>query len=252
MQSTSNKGSKGSIGVANVKNRVRLNLPRQWFGGKQEQRGLGLDWSDDNEALARRVAKRLELDFQEGKLSNSDGTFNEEHYQKVLTEYGIKGSLRVVKGGGQGMHDTPQKPAMSILEIWDMYCEYKRSKLAITTYELKFKKLFYNPIVKAIAVVGEDAIKIHNWLLENYNHETVKNVLSHLSFAYRLAIKQKLITYDPFDGLSEEISLKTRTKIIDQQSESIDDKHLLDKTKAYTWKEANIILEHIKQNPKIK
>lgn len=252
MQSTSNKGSKGSIGVANVKGRVRLNLPRQWFGGKQEQRGLGLDWSDDNEALARRVAKRLELDFQEGKLSNPDGNFNEEHYQKVLTQYGIKASLRVVKGGGHiGMHDTPQKPAISILEVWDMYCEYKKNRVAETTYKLIFQGNLKIPIAKAIAVVGEDAIKIHNWLLSNYAHRLVKNILSHLSHAYKLAIKQKLLTHNPFEGLSENIEVNSSQKTISQEDKIDDELDLFDKSKSYSWDEAQGILEYIESDCKI-
>ncbi len=213
---------------------------------------MGLDWSEDNEALARRVGKRLELDFQEGKLSNSDGTFNEEHYQKVLTEYGIKAQLRVVKGGGHiGMCDTPPKPAMSILEIWDMYCEYKRNKVAETTYRINFQRNWTNPIVKAIAVVGEDAVKMHNWMLENYNHETVKKVLSNLSHAYKLAIKQKIAFDNPFDGLSDDIEIKPKDRIISQDNKIAEDLDLLDKSKAYTWHEVQVILEYVQNNSRV-
>jgi integrase len=254
MQGLNNKGSKGSIGVANVKGRVRLNLPRQWFGGKQEQRGLGLEYTEDNEALAKRIAKRLELDFQEGKLSSPDGSFNEEHYTKVLTEYGVKAALRIVKGGSllQLEKDDGGEPQLSVLEVWDTYCEYKKNKIAETTYQLQLKRDLLRPLKKAVDAVGEDAIKIHNWLLENYNHLTAKNLLRHLSHAYRLAIKQKKMAHNPFEGLADDIEIKPTQRIISQNDDISDDSNLLDKTKAFTWDEAQAILDYVKNTPRVK
>ncbi|MEH2236085.1 hypothetical protein [Nostoc sp.] len=55
------------------------------------------------------------------------------------------------------------------------------------------------------ATKSDDAVKIRNWLVSNRNSETTKNLLSGLSKAYQVAVRQKLVTHNPFDGLAEEI-----------------------------------------------
>jgi integrase len=73
----------------------------------------------------------------------------------------------------------------------------------------------------------------------------VKLVLSNLEKAYQIGIKQKLLTHNPYEGMSSEIIAKGAKGKKQEEIENDDD--LLDKTKAYTWDEVQIILNYIEE-----
>ncbi|MGB3206086.1 MAG: hypothetical protein WBB28_13935 [Crinalium sp.] len=50
------KASKGAVGIENYRDRIRLNLPRQWFNGQQKRVSLGLPWTKENELTLPRQA----------------------------------------------------------------------------------------------------------------------------------------------------------------------------------------------------
>ena len=90
--------------------------------------------------------------------------------------------------------------------MWDIYCEYRRESLAITTYELKYKRTYTNSLITAIKEPGEDALEIRNWLIKNRDIKATKDLLSQLERAYNLVIRQELYqNKNPFLGLSEDI-----------------------------------------------
>ncbi|BAZ20368.1 phage integrase [Kalymmatonema gypsitolerans NIES-4073] len=245
----SDKSSKGSIGIQAEQGRLKANFPRQYFGGKQVRKGLSLPDTPDGHVKANLVVRHLQLELEQGKLNDGHGNFNEVRFQEILHEHGIKANLRIVKGGIATASDQlPPKPELSILEVWDIYCEYKKNKVQETTYQLRFRKDFLNPIKKAMKAVGEDALKIQNWLLENYASEITKRILSHLSNAYQLCIKQNLIHYNSFDGLADEINIKSKKK--DFHNKEIDN-DILDKSRAFTWYEAENIMNYVKNTPRI-
>ena len=253
----SGKTSKGEIGIQVVKGRIKVNFPRQYFAGEQVKKGLLLSDTPDGHAKAKLVVKDLQHELEKGKLTVTleDGTeaFNEQRFQEILHEHGIIANLKIVKFPTSGGNQVPPKPELSVLEVWDMYCEYKREDLAETTYQLVFKKDYLHLIEKAINAVGEDALKMRNWMVENYSHTRVKKALSHLSKAYRLAIKQKLVSHDLFDGMAEDVKVKKKSeRTINQNEEVEDDKDVLDKTKSFTWDEVQEILKYIQNNNTIR
>ena len=250
----SGKTSKGEIGIQVVKGRIKVNFPRQYFAGEQVKKGLLLSDTPDGHAKAKLVVKDLQHELEKGKLTVTleDGTeaFNEQRFQEILHEHGITANLKIVKFPTSSGDQVPPKPELSVLEVWDIYCEYKKNKVEETTYKLKFQKNYLNPIVKAITVVGEDALKIHNWLLENYAKNAVKNILSHLSHAYQLCMKQKLLSHNPFDGLADDIDIKPKGKDYND-TDTEENNSILDRTKAFTWNEAEAIMEYVKAYPRI-
>lgn len=240
MQSSdSKKGKKGRVVIFVEKGRIKVNLPRQYFGGQQKKIGLGMDASPDNMARAERIAQRMTMDLQ-------DGCFD-----LTLEKYGIKARLNLSPASSCKQDDEPpQKTSLSILEIWGTYCEYKKHKLAITTYENCYKKRYTKFISDAIDAVGEDALAIRTWLVSNRNGKMVKDILSQLSKAYKLAIKQGSFPSDPFDGLHMEIENKRRIKEI-KQGEADTDDDVLEKDKAFTWEEAKNIMEYVRVHPRM-
>lgn len=233
----SSKSPKGKVSIFEDDGRLKVNLPRQYFGGIQVKKALGLAADDEGWAAAQRIAARMTLDLQEGC------------FDETLAKYGIKTHLKLVEPNSDGQ---PPKPQIGILELWERYCEYKEERVAKTTYQGSFQGSFGNAIKEAIESVGSDAIKVHNWLLNNRANRQAKRILSHLSHAYRLGIRQKLIDNNPFEGLADDIEVKKRKRTINQEDEIEEDCDVLDKRKAFTWDEATAILEYIQNRNSLK
>lgn len=81
-------------------------------------------------------------------------------------------------------------------------------------------------------------------MVGNRHLKLVKQVLSNLSKAHQLGIKNKLLTHNPYDGLADEITTKgAKGKT---QNEIDNDNDVLDQSKAYTWNEVQVILDFVK------
>jgi len=252
------KGKKGIIQVREDSGSCKACFPRSFFEhGKQIKLATGISLSSaDWEAQASRLQRRLQLELEEGKLSKPDGTFNLDRYQDVLEEYGLRAKLKVVRENvslPESQDSFRSQPKLSLLEVWDIYCEYKKPSLRESMYENVYRQTYQNFIQAAIkATNSEDAIKIRNWLVENRSLNAVKRVLSELSKAHQFLIRQNNadIKHNPYDGLSEELqTLGAKGQKLDEVK--IDD-DALDKSKAYTWDEAMAILEYVKNNSRIK
>lgn len=127
---------------------------------------------------------------------------------------------------------------MSILEVYDMYCEYVKPDLAKTTYELKYRKLFLSSIKEAIDNTSENALDIRNYLRHHKCLVTTKNCLRLLEKAYQLAIKHRDktgITDNPFSDIT--LGIKKDARLDNDVDEDLDD------TKAFSVDEMNAIIE---------
>lgn len=244
------KAKKGQVTVRLDSKVIKACFPRPYFPGETNQvkKGTGISNVEGWEGKADLLRRRLQLEVEEGKLTNPDGTFNESRYREILVGQKLKPDLKVVKSALTSDGQLPPKPELSIFEVWDMYCEYRKGDLRESVYEGKYQGRYKNFLESAIeATKSEDPLKIRNWLTENRSLKTVKLVLSNLEKAYQLGMKQKLLSHNPFEGMAEEIVKKgARGKTQDEvDSESDDD--VLDRGKAYTWDEVQIILEYVQE-----
>ncbi|MBD2495014.1 tyrosine-type recombinase/integrase [Nostoc sp. FACHB-280] len=242
------KTKKGQVTVRPDSGSIKACFPRTYFAdGKQVKLGTGIN-PDDWEATATKLQRRLQLELEEGKLSTAEGIFNLGRYQEILEEYGLRAKLRVVKGGLPSDNQIPPKPELSLMEVWDMYCEYRKPGLRESTYKNTYQMVYKNFLEAAIkATNSEDALKIRNWLIENRSCETVKKLLVNLSKAYRLGMKNKLLSHNPYEGMAEEIQRLGAQGKTQEEIETDDD--VLDQSKAYTWEEAQIILDYVENRP---
>ncbi|WP_179047015.1 tyrosine-type recombinase/integrase [Nostoc sp. TCL26-01] len=204
----------------------------------------GIPMVDGWEATASKLQRRLQIELEEGKLSDGQGNFNLGRYQEILEEYGLRASLRSPKLTLVSDDQLPPKPELSLLEVWDMYCEYRKQGLRESVYHRMYQGQYKNYLQSAMeATKSEDALKIRNWLVENRHLKLVKQILSNLSKGYQLAVKNKLLTHNPYDGLADEIMTKgAKGK---KQDEVESDNDVLDQSKAYTWDEVQIILNFV-------
>lgn len=229
------KGSKGEVTVFEDAGRLKVNLPRQYFGGQQVKKALGLKATPENWALAERMAKRMTLDLQQGCFDDT------------LVKYGVKSNLKLITSSDS----LPPKPKLGTLEIWKKYLEYKEPTTKKSHYAEKFEGVYHRAIQQAVETVGDNPVGIRTWLLSNRCFYTTKMVLSHLSHAYRLAIKQGLIANNPFDGMADELPLNQKNQKVNvHDSESDKDLYNTEqvKKKAFTVVEMNAVLEYVKQS----
>ncbi|MCM0593447.1 MAG: site-specific integrase [Gloeotrichia echinulata DEX184] len=247
----SGKARKGTISVRPDGASIKACFPRSYCGeGKQIKLATGIN-PDDWEGTAKKLQRRLQLELEEGKLDDGNGNFNAGRYQDILEEYGLRAQLRLVKSASASQ--PPPKPELSILEVWDIHCEFIRVSLKETVYELKYRGQYLNYIKSAISETkSEDAVKIKNWLVENRNSVTTRLVLAQLSKAHQYAIKLKLVTHNPFDGMADEVKKIGARGKTQQEIEADADNDLLDKAKAYTWDEAQAILNYVENNSRIR
>lgn len=204
------KGSKGAVGLEKLNDRIRLNLPRQWFNGQQKRVSLGLSWTKENVTFAESLAKQMELDWLSG------------HFDLSLAKY-----LPSKKQQLNNVVDLPGKRAeMPLLELWDKYCEYKRPSLKVTTYNAKYCKLFRNFINDAFnAVGGNDAVAICNWLIDNRGKSDVLKALAHLSSSHDWGMEQNFVSSNPYKKLAEDLK---QSKVITKSSKRDDDGNIID------------------------
>ncbi|QSJ16670.1 site-specific integrase [Nostoc sp. UHCC 0702] len=245
----SGKARKGQVAVRPDSGSIKACFPRNYCcDGKQIKLATSIN-PDDWEATASKLQRRLQLELEEGKLDDGHGNFNAGRYQEILQEYGLKGNLRIVKSAVASSSDdqVPPKPQLSLMEVWDMYCEYRKRELRESVYVKDYQGRYKSFLQSAIkATKSEDALKIRNWLVENRNHQDVKKLLSNLSEAYQMGMRNRLLTHNPYDGMAEgmqKVGAKGKT-----QKELEADNDVLDKSKAYTWNEAQIILDYTREN----
>lgn len=240
--SINQKAKKGTVSVRLDAGFIKACFPRPYFPNQpQIKLATGIDTSNLGwQAIALRLEEDLCIWLRNGSLTLPDGSFNKAFYHEILVKSGLRPNLKLVSEKKENL--PPKKPDLSVLEVWDLYCTYIEPRLAKTTYKNTIKGQYEIPLKKAIAAMGEDSLEIRGWLLTGRSLVIAKNLLSHLSKAYKLAIKEGKCTHNPFDGMAEEVNVNKKVKTISQDDVQSDN-DILDKTRAFTWNEAQIILE---------
>ncbi|BAY27192.1 phage integrase [Calothrix sp. NIES-2100] len=250
------KAPKGEISIRVNGASVIASFPRTHFPSEKNQvrKSIGISSVnfDPNDKRIKLLQDTLQVDMESGKLDDGTGHFNEIRYQQILRDLHFISDLKAASKS-QAVATTvndqaPPKPELSLLEVWDMYCEYRKPGLRESHYENFFKGRYQSFLESAMeATKSEDALKIRNWLVENRNLQTVKNVISNLSKAYQLGIKNKVLSHNPYEGMTDDlgkIGAKGKTQ---DEIEADDDTE--DQSKAYTWEEVQAILDYIKSAP---
>lgn len=219
------KAYEDSVGLEEYRGKYRLNVARkysrQYFGKEQKRIATGLSICKENKGKVEQIALSIHYDI----LSNN--------FDTSLVKYGLgkQPNLEIV---------TSETKPISLLDLYDLYCESRKGSVEETTLEIEFKGKFRRAIVEAINVKGEDAIAIRNYLMEHRQPKTVKECLRHLSKACQLGVRHKNIIDNPFDGMAEEIKISKGKKKIQS---NFDDEDGDDDCRAFNVEEMNAIIE---------
>ena len=218
LSSSTEKSRKGTVSVRPDSGSIKACFPRTYFNdGKQVKLATGIN-PDDWEGKASLLQRRLQLELEEGKLSDN-GVFNIGRYQQILEEYGCKVNVSYVR--------KTKSELIDVLTLWDNYCEYRRPHLKQTTYIKRYCGQFRQYIFSSISfndittiTSTQQAIQMRDWLISNRHPKTVKDVLSNLKKAYDFAIKSNLITIpNPFIDITIEGQFGSQGKTIEEAVE---------------------------------
>jgi integrase len=190
MQSSTspNRATKGSVGIENFQGRLRLRLPRELYEGKQKYLTLGLDDTPDNRRLAEAKKQLMESDIRY------------ERFDLTLNKYRA-GQTRLVEA------TAIPKQAVDIGQLWKKYATAKKPSCSPGTW-----KNGYLVMGKHIDTCPhkniDESQAIVNWAIANLTPDTARRLLMQINACCKWALKSKLISHNPFDGMVQEIKVK--------------------------------------------
>lgn len=238
---STSKGFKGQATVFEDAGRLKINLPRQYFGGKQIKKALGLQATAENWAKAERIARRVTEDLQ-------DGRFKDGRLEEILSEYGIKTNLVLVPKVSGNISTLPK---LSILDVWEKYLEYIKPNIKENYFKRVLEGKFTAALSESINSVGSDPIAIRTWMLTNRCFDSTYRILSHLNKAYKLLLRQKLVSDNPFEGMTDGLKKQRKSQFVnvnDEETDSVLYDPVSCKKKAFTVNEVRDILDCVSRS----
>lgn len=205
---------KGSVGVESFRERLRLRLPRQIYGGRQKYFSLGLADTPENRKVAELKARQIELDI----ISNN--------FDATLAKYRPE-SVRVLE------KLRKPKATPNLAELWEAYTEYRRPQIAETTLKIQYATVCSH-IGKLPTRSIEDAVRIRDFLVANLSRDAAKRTLTQISACCEWSWESALIESNPFRGMAKKI------KIVKDDLYSID---------PFTAEERNTIIAAFEAHP---
>ncbi|WP_373530400.1 tyrosine recombinase XerC [Nostoc sp.] len=195
------KQSSGTVGIEVKGNKLRLRLPRAVAIGSQRYISTRLDNTSENFKRLQSLAWQIEADISTGKIAETiPGYYNQfKAIPLVIT-----------------LNDLVAVPAKAITlsQLWVQYCEYKRSQLAVTTYQRDYLKKYANHIARLPQELNK-AVAIRDTLVATTSPDTAKRLLTLLSACGKWAVKSGLIEVNPFAEMATDIKLPKSSHSID-------------------------------------
>ena len=210
---TQDKASRSAVGIESFQGRLRLRLPRRVYGGTQKYLTLGLADTPENRNSAELKARQIEQDI----LS--------DNFDSSLAKYKLQKPLTVIE-------TIEPKQAITLLELWDKYTEYRKPQISETTLKLNYQTIG-NHIKKLPFQEVSDASAIRDHLLQNNSAYTTKRIITQLNACCDWAYKSLLITTNSFKGMAESI------KVVEEDNQ----------IEPFTAAERDAIIQAFEQHP---
>ena len=183
---------KGTVGIEETQSKkYRLRLPRSVAAGSSRYLSTGLEVTPANLRAVKRLAIQIESDIDQGTFDTSL-----DRYRKPKTA------------------PVNLEKSLTITELCDGFCNYRRSGLAETTYYREYRKKLLNRFRKLPIQDPKKAGQIRNYLVTNYSQDTSKRSLEYLSACCEWAVSSDLLTNNYFEGMAK--GLKKSRKSIEE------------------------------------
>jgi integrase len=176
------KQSSGTVGIEVKGSKLRLRLPRAVAIGSQRYIATRLDNTSENFKRLQSLAWQIEADIRDGKIAQ---TIQGYYSQFKATTLDLDALIPV------------QQKAITLSQLWAQYCDYKRSQLAVTTYQRDYLKKYANHIARLPQELTK-AVAIRDNLVATTSPDTAKRLLTLLSACAKWAVKSGLIEANLF------------------------------------------------------
>lgn len=176
------KASAGSVQIKNSNGRLQLVFT---FQSKRRYLSLGLTDTPTNRRAAQARAKLLESDIFYDRVDETFETYKPRSKQRI-----------------PAIIPTPAKTALA--DLWEQYKSYKSMNASPKTIDST-----YNPVSAHLGKCSSDGllipIEFRQELLRVTTESQARRTLMQLSACCNWAIKQQLITENPFEGMYKEL-----------------------------------------------
>jgi integrase len=173
----------GEPKVKTSNNRLQIVLT---YRGARKYLSLGLPDSKSNRTYAEMVKMRIMSDLL---IDNFDPTL--DRYKRE--------ALRPAP-------DVIEIEDISISKLWEKFTDYKRPQLSQTTIAKDYNRVRCN-IAKFPSDSVGDAISIRDYLVNTTSPNTAKRVLSKLAAVCDWGVSSRLVSTNPFAGMSADIKI---------------------------------------------
>jgi integrase len=185
---TSKRKPTGTVAIEAKGDRLRLRLPRTIAAGSH--RYISTKWvnNPDNYQRLQVIAWQIETDIKEDRIATTLQSYIDRFRSTQITI-------------------TPTIPAaapLALAELWDLYADYKKPQLAITTYTQDYCKKWANHIAKLPQDIGDTAA-IRTALVSKVSPDTAKRLLTLLAACCSWGVKSGLIGTNPFSGMAADL-----------------------------------------------
>lgn len=201
------KNTKGTPSLESFQGRLRI---RFRVNGQQKTFSLGLADTNENRVKGESIAHQMQLDMLSGNFDSTLGKYKPHTHLTVIE--GIK-----------------PKAGLDLAQLWEKYVTHKETQVSITTLKLDYRR-YRNHINKLPTKSLENAIEIKAYLTSNLSLNTAKRVITNISACCDWAVDSKIISNNPFKGMSEKI------RLIKSEKEEVD-------INPFTREERDIIIE---------
>ena len=190
MTDTSSRAKKGSVVVQTRSGRLRLQLPRQIYGGDRKYLYLNLPDTPENWELAQAKAQLIESDIKF------------ERFDPTLKKYKPQTHLTVIE-------TIKPKPEQTLTQLFERYLEFKKPVVKPTTFHYLLTSIqAYVDRCPYQALSEDNALQIRAWLLDDTTNSMTKRILTYVNAAVEWGIKFKIIsgfTVSPFQGMAADL-----------------------------------------------
>lgn len=173
----------GDIHIEVYRGKLRLRLSRRLFNGNQKVIYTKQPNTQEGWRKAAQQVWQIEDDIRLGQLDTT------------LSKYKPISNLSAVSSC----------PELSLLDLWDAYCEYRRPQISVTHFKENYQRRYRNAILNLPTQKISDAVAIRDYLLKNKSPGTTKQLLIQFNAASKYGVKSRLITHNPFEGLACDI-----------------------------------------------
>lgn len=178
---TKNYGARNQVQITIDKHKnLLLQIPalyaQAYFQKKQKYISFGGKESTENRVLVDQARNLLQLDLETEKFNPQDLSKYQHPSKRVRSKYSC----------------TQGSTEISLLELFDLYCEYKKTQLAETTYKSHYRGCYLNAIKDAPQDL-KDQLAIQTYLVNKLKPTGVIRVLGAIHQAILWGKREKLI-----------------------------------------------------------